>query len=376
VTRIELSLRSILLVLGVVAVAWFIYAIRDTLLLLIFPLLLMATLQPLVRRAEHHGLAHGRAVTLVMLGLVLIPAAFIAILIPLVVSEARDFTQRLPALQQNIETLLQHWGVADRVNTAIDGLHVQEHAAGWALGGARSTLSIATSTLLVIAMTGYLLSDSERLYRLLHEFIPDGFEPHIDPVLCGIERTVGGYMRGQVLTSVIFGGYATLLCLLLGVPNALLFGVIAAIGDIIPLVGMQLACAITMVAAYDGSLVQPLAVLGGYVVYGQLESHVIGPRIYAREVNLSPLAIIVATLIGTAVDGVRGLLIAVPVLGAVKVMVDYALQQRQHGSAVADAAMSHTPTDQIGEQDAPAPAGSRLPSAEYTGQAFRNADVT
>jgi predicted PurR-regulated permease PerM len=115
-----------------------------------------------------------------------------------------------------------------------------------------------------------------------------------------------------------------------------------------------------MLAAYNGSVGPPLAVLGGYVFYGQVESHVISPRIYAREVNLSPLAIILATLIGAAVDGVRGLLIGVPILGAMKVTADYVIQQRKQGRAAADAAMSRTPTDRIGEHDVPVLADSPL----------------
>jgi predicted PurR-regulated permease PerM len=351
VIRIELNFRNLLLLFGLIVVAWMTYLVRDTVVLLGLAFMLMATLHPLVVLAERRGLSHSWSVAVVMLGLVLVPVAILAALSPLIISEVQSFANSFPTLQHNLQELLRHWGLADRVNQTIDRINLQDRIASIAVVSAQQTISTGAKVFSVIVIAGYLLSDGRRLQLMLHEFVPRRSERHIEPLLEGMERVVGGYIRGQILTSLLFGVFATVLCFALRVPNPLLLGIVAAIGDVIPLFGVPLAMLITVVVAFTASVWQPIGVVAGYVIYGQLESHLLVPKIYARTVNMSPLLVIVATIFGGALDGFIGIFIAIPVVGALKVILDYIVAERRRGREAAAEAMRETPTDKLGEEE-------------------------
>lgn len=349
--RVEFSGRQALLLVGLVLLAWVIYLIRGTVVLLGIAAMLMATLHPLVQMAKRRGLSHSQAVAAAMLGLVLAPIVIVAALSPLIVSEVQGFAHNIPQLQQHLNDLLRGAGVASDVNSAIDKANVQGRLANLAVVEAAPTLGFITAVFEVVVLAGYLLADSRRLQLVLHEFVPRLAERHIEPLLEGMERVVGGYIRGQLLTSLMFGVFAFLLCLVLGVPYPLLLGIIAAIGDVIPLFGVPLAMAITVLVAFTNSTWQPIAVVVGYVVYGQVESHVLVPRIYARTVNLSPLMVIVATIVGAKLYGVVGILIGIPIAGVLKVILDYIVAERVRGRVGAEQVMAAEPTDLIGRAE-------------------------
>ncbi len=342
--RVELTFRNLLL-------AWLIYILRDTVVLLGIALMLMATLHPLVQMAERRGLSHSWAVAAVMLGLVLVPVLIVAALTPLFIREVQNLANSFPGIQTRLQDLLHNWGVADRVNQAIDRANLQDRVASLAVVSVQQTITIMVETFTVIVIAGYLLSDSRRLQLLLHEFVPRTSERHIEPLLEGMERVVGGYIRGQLLTSALFGVFAFVLSMALRVPDPLLMGIVAAVGDIIPIFGVPLAMVITMFVALTHSIWQPIGVLVGYVIYGQLEGHLLVPKIYARTVNMSPLLVIVATIVGGSLDGFIGVLIGIPVVGALKVILDYIVAERVRGREASSETMMSEPTDPVGARN-------------------------
>ncbi|MHB8576593.1 MAG: AI-2E family transporter [Dehalococcoidia bacterium] len=349
--RVEFSTKHVLLIIGLVLFCWIVYLVRGTVVLLSIAAMLMATLHPLVQMAKRRGLSHGQAVAVVMLGLVLAPIAIVGALSPLIISEVQDFAHNIPSLQHHINELLRNAGLATQVNNAIDRVNLQDRIANLAVVSAAPTIGFVAAVFEVVVVAGYLLADSRRLRLVLHEFVPRSSERHIEPLLDGMERVVGGYIRGQLLTSALFGVFAFLLCLALGVPYPLLLGIIAAIGDVIPLFGVQVAMAITALVAFTHSSWQPVAVIAGYLAYGQVESHLLVPRIYARTVNLSPLMVIVATIIGAKLYGVVGILIGIPIVGVLKVIFDYIVAERMRGRPTAEAEMESEPTDPIGREE-------------------------
>lgn len=358
--RIELSFRNLLLLLGLLIAAWVLYLARDVVVLLVIAVMLMATLHPLVQLAERRGVSHSWAVALTVLSLVLVPLLIIAALTPLIIAEVRSTAGQVPALQGHIDSLLRHIGLAGRLNQAIARFNPQNHITEIAVGSAQQTLTIIIDVLTIIVIAGYLLADARRLQYVLHEFTPRRAERHIEPLLEGMERVVGGYIRGQFITSAMFGLYAFLLCLVLRVPDPLLLGIIAGVGDVIPIFGVPAAMIITILIALTQSVWQPLAVVAGYVIYGQIENHFIVPKIYARTVNLSPLMVIVATILGGALDGVVGILIGIPIVGVLKVVFDYIVAERLRSRQAAVTEMVSEPTDVIGQQETVEAHGGRV----------------
>jgi predicted PurR-regulated permease PerM len=140
---------------------------------------------------------------------------------------------------------------------------------------------------------------------------------------------VGHYVTGNLLISLIAGTTTTAVLLALGVPYALALGLLVAILDLIPLAGATLAAIVVTLVALTDSTTSGIVVLAFFVVYQQLENHLLQPLIYGRTVRLSPLAILLSVLVGAEVAGVIGALAAIPAGGTIQILLDHWQQSRQ-----------------------------------------------
>jgi predicted PurR-regulated permease PerM len=147
-----------------------------------------------------------------------------------------------------------------------------------------------------------------------------------------IYRTVGGYVTGNLLISLIAGGLTTLVLLIMGVPYAVALGLIVAILDLIPLAGATIAMVIIGGVSFLHSILAGIVVVVFFVIYQQLENQVLQPVVYNRTVRLSPLVILVSVLLGAALAGILGALAAIPVAGAIQVLVVDYLRARREGA--------------------------------------------
>jgi putative heme transporter len=211
-------------------------------------------------------------------------------------------------------------------------------------------VAILTDVFTIIVISGYMLADDSRIRLWLHALAPHDSERHIDPLLAGMERVVGGYIRGQVMTSALFGVFAFIVLVACGVHYPLLLAIVAFVGDIIPIFGVPVAMVITGVVALLQSTWQPAAVLVTYSIYQQVEGHVLIPRVYSRTVNMPPLLVIVATIAGGTLDGMVGILIGIPIAGAIKVVFDYIVAERTRGHEAALEELMSAPTDALGRE--------------------------
>jgi predicted PurR-regulated permease PerM len=134
-------------------------------------------------------------------------------------------------------------------------------------------------------------------------------------------KSVTGYISGNLLISVICGGLTYIVLLILGVPFAGLIGLFVGIADLLPLVGATIGGAVAVLAGFIHSTPAGIWVLVFFVVYQQLENHLLQPLIFARTVKLNPLTVIVAILIAAELMGVLGALLAIPVASMIQVIL-------------------------------------------------------
>src|SRR5437762_11481165 len=144
-----------------------------------------------------------------------------------------------------------------------------------------------------------------------------------------IYRTVGGYVTGNLLISLIAGGLTTIVLLIVGVPYAVALGLIVGILDLIPLAGATLAAIIVGAVAFLHSIPAGIIVIVFFVVYQQIENHILQPVVYGRTVQLSPLVVLISVLIGAELAGVLGALAAIPVAGTLPVIFADWLRHRR-----------------------------------------------
>jgi predicted PurR-regulated permease PerM len=133
-------------------------------------------------------------------------------------------------------------------------------------------------------------------------------------------KTVTGYITGNLLISVICGLLTWLVLTLTGVPFAGLIALFVGLADLIPLVGATLGAVVGVIAAFTQSVTAGIIVIVFFVVYQQVENHLLQPLIFARTVQLNPLTVLLAILIGVELAGILGALLAIPIAGIIQIV--------------------------------------------------------
>jgi predicted PurR-regulated permease PerM len=221
---------------------------------------------------------------------------------------------------------------------------VNNRKGGGLLGGGAGTLLSVTkgiltgvvATVTIFFMTFFMLLEGPAWMERFYALVPSDQRDRWRGVARDIYRTVGGYVTGNLLISVIAGTSATIVLLILGVPFAVALGLLVAILDLIPLAGATLAAIVVSLVGLTHSLTAGIVLAVFFTVYQQLENHLLQPLVYGRTVQLSPLAVLIAVLIGAEVAGVLGALAAIPVAGTLQILlVDWQRErQRRRRSAV------------------------------------------
>jgi len=261
--------------------------------------------------------------------------SMVAIVAPAMLDEFRDLRSNLPVYAADFEEFMADFGFktdrwdlperAEEINWGdlISGSQAVDYGQRVAFG--------VFSALTVLVLTAYLLVDTKRLRTFLFRFVPGEREPDAEHFIRALSRVVGGYVRGQLITSTIIGLYTLVVLLVVDVPNAVAFGVLAAFADIIPLIGAFIAIVPAVVAAFQESPTQALIVLIALLVYQQFEDRFLVPRIYGQTLNLPAIVVLVAVLVGGEMLGVTGVLLALPAAAAGRVVLDYYLDKRDAG---------------------------------------------
>jgi predicted PurR-regulated permease PerM len=222
-----------------------------------------------------------------------------------------------------IHRLDQHYQIIDKVKAhASDLPDVVFGAAGTVVNGLAATVT-------VLFLAAFVLFELPQINELiLSQLRPSGAD-RAREIGGHINRTVGGYVAGNLLISVIAGVVAALTLWILHVPYALTLGVVVAIGDLVPLVGATIASILVIAVAYfAGGTSDGIIVFVVIMVYQQIENHLIQPAVYRRTVQMPALVVLIAVLTGAALLGILGALIAIPIAGTIQVVVRDLLRER------------------------------------------------
>jgi predicted PurR-regulated permease PerM len=184
----------------------------------------------------------------------------------------------------------------------------------------------------IIFLTFFMLLEGRDWAERIYSLFPESSRPRWRRVGHDIYRTVGGYVTGNIVISLIAGATITVVLLIMSVPYAVALGLLVAVLDLIPLAGATIAGIVVVGVAFLHSVPAGIVVLVFFVVYQQLENHWLQPVIYGRTVQLSPLMVLVSVLVGAELGGILGALAAIPVAGSIQVIVRDQLAVRRTGS--------------------------------------------
>jgi predicted PurR-regulated permease PerM len=332
-------ITAAVLIVAIGVVLWVVWVSRRVLIWTFVSAFLAVALNPAVGALQRRGIRRrGAAAAVVYVLMLAIIAGLGALLIPTLVSQVNDLVDAAPGYVQDLTHgrgplgfLETKYHVVERVQDAVQG-----NGSGRLAGGATAALDVTRSVITFVAgvvtiafMTFFMLLEGEAWKDRFVALLPAKAQPRAQHMASEIARTIGGYVSGNLFISVIAGFSVTIVLLVAGVPFALALGLLVAILDLIPLAGATLGAIIVTLVALTHSLTAALVVLGFFIVYQQLENHLLQPIVYGRTVQLSPLAILVSVLVGAEVAGVIGALGAIPVAGTIQIVISDWLQHRR-----------------------------------------------
>jgi len=291
-------------------------------------------LNPIVDFLIGRGLTRGVTVVIVTLGFVLVIAGFALAAVPPVSHEVHNLITNYPRYKAE---LASGKGWAAKL---VVKLHLSNYlkgksklklpVAGGILGAGKAILSLGVATATLVALTIYFLIALPGVTRLWLTLIPRSRRERVGLLTDEVFDRVGGFMLGNLLTSGIAGLGTYLWLLAFGVPYAILLALLVALLDLIPLVGSTIAGIVVSLVALTKGVPVGIATAGFYVVYRFLEDYLVNPRVMKHTVKVTPGLTIIATLIGGALLGLVGALVAIPVAATIHLLLEEVAIPRQN----------------------------------------------
>jgi len=327
--RIEASYRAILLVGLALISLWMLTELWPVILLVLTSVIIMIGLLPYVEAMVARRVPRSAAVLVLVVAFIVLTVSLFSLVVPAMIDEFQNIRENLPDSGREIDDLLGGFGINTNLQERAREVNWNEIISGRAaVDYGQRLLSATISVLTVVVMTAYLLLEMPNLARFLYQFIPADKEEDYDRLFDDVSRVVGGYLRGQFITSLTIGLYTFVVLRIIGVPNPLAFAVVAGFADIIPIIGAFIAIIPPVAAALQESSTQALIVLAFLMAYQQFEDRFFVPRVYGRTLNLPPVIVLIAVLAGGELLGITGVLLALPLTAAGRVWLDYILRQR------------------------------------------------
>ncbi|MCW2674390.1 MAG: putative PurR-regulated permease PerM [Frankiales bacterium] len=326
--------RTILATIGFVLLTYVavlaVMKVERVIVWLVVSLFLATALWPLVGLIERHArIPRSVAVLTVFLIGGLLLAVVIALLVAPIVTQGKEFADQLPTYVDQakqgkgpVGDLVKRFHIDTYVTTHQEQLKQQALGLGTSathvLGVVASTLAAILS---IVVMTFLILLEGPRMLAGALGTLDDDRRERVERVGRDCARSVTGYIAGNLLISVICGTLTYITLLVTGVPYAGVIAVFVAITDLLPLIGATIGAILGVGVAFLHSVTAGVIAIIFFVVYQQVENHLLQPVVLSRTVKINPLVVLVSILFGVELAGILGALLAIPVAGIVQVVI-------------------------------------------------------
>jgi predicted PurR-regulated permease PerM len=185
------------------------------------------------------------------------------------------------------------------------------------------TVQAVAATLVILILAYFFITDLDRIQSGFLRVVPARRKAGTISFVAEADRVIGGFIRGQVLLALIVGTACTIVLFATGVRFALLLGLLTGVASIIPYVGAVVGLVPAfLVALFTIGFARALIVAALFILVFELQGHLLTPIIVARSVGVTPLVVFIALLVGVEAYGILGMLLAVPVVGIIRVAMD------------------------------------------------------
>lgn len=328
-----LGLTALYLLMLVRPVLWSVYGFFKAVLApFLIALVISYVLNPVVNLLHNRKVPRTAAVLLIYAVFITCCAVILMNVIPMLIEQAKELNEHVPELTMRAQTLIEHYNhhvllpdsVRDGINRAVASLEKRFSAAvSDFLNNLDAILNVLFMAMIVPFLAFYMMKDMDLFEKAALEVVPRPARKQTVRLLKEIDAALGSYIRGQFIVSLCIGVLAYIGYWMIGLPYPLLMAGFVALFDIIPYLGPFLGALPALIVASTVSWKMVLLVVVVNSVCQTLESNVISPQVVGRSMHIHPLTIIFVLLIGGELAGIVGMIIAVPVYAALKVIAHY-----------------------------------------------------
>jgi predicted PurR-regulated permease PerM len=322
-------------VLTALALVQALVLVKSVLVLLVVAAFLAIGLNPAVELLQRRGLRRNRAVSVVLVLVLLAFAGFLLAIVPPIIDQTTQFVDQAPTYlddllkNRTVHRLDERFHVIEQARSFVTSKDLAGNVFGGVLGVGKVVFSAIFSAITVLTLTLYFMSSLPAMKAAAYRVVPRSRRERVAFLADDILERIGGYVAGALSIALCAGVASFLVLLVTGVPYPVALALVVAVTDLVPLIGATLGAVVVSSVAFVHDVKVGFVVAAFYLVYQQVENYVLYPRIMKRSVDVSPVATIVAVLLGGALMGVLGALLAIPVAAAVQLVMLEVVVPRQ-----------------------------------------------
>jgi predicted PurR-regulated permease PerM len=319
---IEISSGTILRTIFIFLLLWFLFLIRDILVLIFFAVIIVSALDPIVDWAQKKKIPRSVTVLIVYILVFAAVGTTISFMITPLASEISGLAKNFPILVENLSgyfRIAREYTASHNISQQVSNFSGNINDRLSQLGsnifsGTISFIGGIFSFIVVLSIAFYMSVQERGVKKFFASLAPDEHGEYMMDLVDRIQFKMGRWMLGQAALMVIIFAIDYTGLLIIGVPYALILAIIAGLLEIIPYVGPIVSAVIaTLITLLNGGLAKGLLVLALFALAQQLEGYVIAPLVMKRAVGLNPVVVIVALLVGAKLAGVIGVIVSVPI---------------------------------------------------------------
>jgi predicted PurR-regulated permease PerM len=325
IVRIEISPKTMITLMLVITGLWLFIRLLPVVLVLVVALMIVGTLAPAVAWMEKRGMHRGAGIAIVFSMMFVASALIFAFTIPELLNQVRSLIDMEPALRERLAAWLAETpltaSLADAIrNVQYDAIFRSSAASVLTFSG--KLVEVIAYMFGAIFLALYMMLDRDRLRGALFAVVPRTHHIRLSRILANLETIVGGYIRGQVITSAMMAIFILILLTACGIPNALVIAVFGGLADVLPYIGIFLTMGPAVAAAIPLGPVIVLVVFVLMLIYEEFESRVLVPMVYGRALRLPSSVVMFSLIAGATLFGIIGALLALPVAAALLMLID------------------------------------------------------
>ncbi len=323
--RVDISTSTFVRLILFLLALWFIFLIRDVLVLLFLVMIIVAGLSPTVDRWARTITRPGAVISVFLIVMVAI-GLLLSLVVPPFIDQLQLFAANLPTYAERLSNSDNQSFLSEATRLIVSNLNTitsqLSDLSGTLLTKTLGVVNGLVAMVTVLVLAFYLLLEEEGMKKIYKGIIPREWYDDLTETTRKIADRLGAWLRGQLFLMFVVGLAVTLGLLIVGSPYALSLGIWAGLTEAIPIVGPWLGAVPGVAIGLAESPLQGFLVLLVYLVIQQLEGNVLVPKIMSKAVGLNPVIVIIAILIGAKLYGLTGVILAVPLAAVVSVITE------------------------------------------------------